>query len=424
MLGLPGMRVLEVAEIDGELEVTVETDAEAVGCHGCGVRARSKGRKQVVVRDVDAFGRRGRLRWVKRRWRCWEPACAVRTWTEQHPAAAAKATLTERARAQACRRVGRDGASVALVARDLGVGWHTVMRAVADHGQRLVDDPGRLVEVTALGMDETAFLRAQRNRATAFVSGLVDTTSGRLLDVVADRTARVVTDWLAQRDPEWLAAVGVVALDPYRGYANAVAAHLAHATLVVDHFHVVRLGNAAVDDVRRRTQQTVLGHRGRTGDPLYRIRRVLLTAADRLDARGWQRLATGLTHGDPHGDVAVAWQAKEALRDVYRAATVRAARAALTVFYGHCQQSGVPEVRRLARTVRRWEAEILAWHTTGGASNGPTEAVNLLIKNIKRVGHGFRNFDNYRLRLLLHCGVTWHDQPAARLRSRRPHLVA
>src|SRR3712207_8642171 len=54
----------------------------------------------------------------------------------------------------------------------------------------------------------------------------------------------------------------------------------------------------------------------------------------------------------------------------------------------------------LAGTIRRWEAEILAWHTTGGASNGPTEAVNLAVKRIKRVGRGFRNFENYRLRLL------------------------
>ncbi|MDP8978512.1 MAG: transposase, partial [Actinomycetota bacterium] len=77
-----------------------------------------------------------------------------------------------------------------------------------------------------------------------------------------------------------------------------------------------------------------------------------------------------------------------------------------------------------ASTVRRWEHEILAYFSTGGASNGPTEAVNLLIKKIKRVGHGFRNFDNYRLRLLLHCGVDWQDQPTARLRKRSPRLAA
>ena len=79
---------------------------------------------------------------------------------------------------------------------------------------------------------------------------------------------------------------------------------------------------------------------------------------------------------------------------------------------------------RLARTVRAWEAEILAFHATGGCSNGPTEAVNLLIKKVKRVGHGFRNFANYRLRLLLHCGVSWPTHPTARLRGRSPHLAA
>lgn len=84
----------------------------------------------------------------------------------------------------------------------------------------------------------------------------------------------------------------------------------------------------------------------------------------------------------------------------------------------------IPEVSRLAATVRRWQAEILAGHTTSGASNGPTEAVNPLIKKIKRVGHGFRNLDNYRLRLLLHCGVTWHTPRAASIRSRAPRSAA
>jgi transposase len=58
----------------------------------------------------------------------------------------------------------------------------------------------------------------------------------------------------------------------------------------------------------------------------------------------------------------------------------------------------------MARTLRRWRDHILAWHTTG-ASNGPAEAMNLLIKKIKRVGHGFRRFANYRLRVLLYTGA-------------------
>jgi Transposase len=88
-----------------------------------------------------------------------------------------------------------------------------------------------------------------------------------------------------------------------------------------------------------------------------------------------------------------------------------AARAGLEHFYHWCDGVQVPELSRLARTVRAWEAEILAFHATNGCSNGPTEAVNLLIKKVKRIGHGFRNFTNYRLRLLLHCGVRVADAP-------------
>jgi hypothetical protein len=52
------------------------------------------------------------------------------------------------------------------------------------------------------------------------------------------------------------------------------------------------------------------------------------------------------------------------------------------------------------------------------------EAVNLLINKVKRVGHGFRNFANYRLRLLLYCGVTWQTHETVGLRGRAARLVA
>ena len=68
---------------------------------------------------------------------------------------------------------------------------------------------------------------------------------------------------------------------------------------------------------------------------------------------------------------------------------------------------------------------MLAYFTSNGLSNGRTEALNGLIKRIKRIGHGFRNLQNYRTRLLLFCGgVDWQDQPTARIRRRSPRLVA
>jgi transposase len=348
----------------------------------------------------------------------------VRTWTEQTAAIRPRAVLTERARAEACRRVGKDAHAVAAVARDLGVGWATIMRAVADHGRSLVDDPTRLDGVTALGLDETSFLKATRTAPTRYITGLVELEGGRLLDVVADRTRAAVVGWLDARPAAWLAQVGMVALDPWRGYASALVAPLGHATVVVDHFHAIKLANMMVDQVRRRTQQDTLGHRGRKHDPLYRIRKLLLVAAEQLTSPGRVRLRAGLAVGDPTGELAAAWQGKELLRAVYTAADLAAARAALERFYRWCDGVQILELSRLARTVRAWQTEILAWHQTTGCSNGPTEAINLLIKQVKRVGHGFRNFDNYRLRLLLHCGVRWQTHQTASLRGRSPRLVA
>jgi transposase len=136
------------------------------------------------------------LLWRKRIWRCRESACSVRTWTERAAAIGPRVVLTERARAEACRRVGKDTHAVAAVARDLGVGWATVMRAVHEHGTPLVEDPTRLDGVATLGLDETSFLKATRLAPTRWITGLVDLERGRLLDVVADRTRAAVDGWL------------------------------------------------------------------------------------------------------------------------------------------------------------------------------------------------------------------------------------
>jgi transposase len=424
LLDLDGFEIVSAQLAGGEWQLAVQTTATVVGCTGCGVRAEVHGRRTVRVRDLPIGGRPVVLVWRKRLWRCRELACGVRTWTERVAAVRPRAVLTERAGVEAARRVGKDAHAVAAVARDLGVGWATIMRAVRDHGSPLVDDPARLQGVVTLGLDETSFLKATRVAPTRWVTGLVDLEGGRLLDVVADRTKAAVDRWLGARPRGWLAQVDTVALDPWRGYASALAASLGHATVVVDHFHAIRLANTVVDQVRRRTQQATLGHRGHTHDPLYRIRKLLLIATEQLTQRGRARLRAGLAAGDPTGEVAAAWQGKELLRAVYRAVGRPAARAALDRFYRWSDGVGVPELSRLARTVRAWEAEILAWHATGGCSNGPTEAINLLIKKVKRVGHGFRNFANYRLRLLLHCGIRWQTHRNARLRGRSPRLVA
>jgi transposase len=420
---MPGFVAGARLVVHGEIWLLVETTTDVAGCPGCGSRAVGHGRRRIKVRDLPMAGRPVVLVWAKRTWCCPDPDCGVKTWTETTAAIGPRASLTERARAEMCRRVGEDEDSVAEVARAFGVGWHTAMTAVRDHGTPLVEDPQRLAGVDAVGLDETKFLSATPTHRTEYVTGFVDLDQARLLDIVPGRSGTAVHNWLAARPAGWLAGIGVVALDPFRGYAIGLRAHLGHATVVVDHFHAIRLANAAIDDVRRRVQNETLHHRGRTGDPLYGIRRLLLVAHERLDRRGWHRMLVGLTAGDPYGEVGAACLSKELLREVYAAVDHRHARRRLVAFYQWCADADVPELTRLANTISAWQPEVLAYHTTG-LSNGPTEAVNLLIEKVRRIGHGFRNFDNYRLRLLLRCGVKWQTRRTARIRGRQPRLVA
>jgi hypothetical protein len=74
------------------------------------------------------------------------------------------------------------------------------------------------------------------------------------------------------------------------------------------------LANSKLDECRRRVQNDTLGHRGRKSDPLYRCRRLLTKAEERLTDQGREKLVGLLRAGDPHGDVAAVWQAKEAVR--------------------------------------------------------------------------------------------------------------
>ncbi|MDQ3989118.1 MAG: ISL3 family transposase [Actinomycetota bacterium] len=427
LFGLDGFRVLAAADAGGELELMIETTADRVGCPACGAVATAKDRRPTWVGDLPIAGRPVVLCWVKRIWACDHQPCPKRTWTETHEAIGPRAVLTERAATAAVGQV-RVGATVAGQARALGVSWHTVMRQVRHLGVPVVKDPARLDGVTAIGVDEHAWQHAGLRRRTQYATGIVDLTPGRparLLDVVPGRSGAALRAWLAARPADWRAAITTAALDPFRGYATALGDQLPDATRVLDPFHVCKLGLTALDEVRRRVQQHTLGHRGHAQDPLYRARRLLRRRADRLDQRGWDRLRARLEDGDPNGEVTAAWAIAQDLMAAYATANPATGRAHADKVITDALSCPVPEVQRLGRTLRAWRPELLAFFDTHrAASNGPTEAVNLLIETTRRTGHGFRNFDNYRLRLLLAHGLPTCDHQRPRIRRPRPRLVA
>jgi len=425
LLGLDGFRVLEVTETPAELIVTVETTADLVGCRTCGVRAEAQDRRRVDVRDLPFGGRPLRLVWMKRRWRCVDADCPTKTWTETTGEVPPRAVLTTRASMEATRQVGELGRSVAEVARELGVCWWTVMDAVVVFGTPLVEDPGRVKRVRAMGIDETNYQAATREHPTIYATGLVDLDRRQMIDMVEGNAARDLRQWCAEQDPRWLKAVRVVATDLTEHYRAGMSPHLDHAIRVADPFHVVRVGNRCVDQVRRRVQNETLGHRGRKDDPLYRIRKLLLAGAERVDERGHHRILLGLRRGDPHDELLGAWLAKESVRDVYLTDDVKEAKILLNKAIVGCKADQVTEIRSLGATLSRWRPEILNHHRTG-ASNGPTEGLNLCVKKVKRAGRGFSCFEHYRLRVLLHAGgVTWPRRPSPpRIRTRSPHFNA
>src|SRR5215212_2075979 len=243
LLGLAGMAVLAVSGGDGEVEYAIETTARVGWCPTCGAQARLHNRRPTWVRDLPAGDRAVTLVWVKRIWRCVHLECEQQTWTESYPQIRPRASWTERARKQACRRVGREGHSVAAVARDFGVGWAAVMAAVIEYGYPLIEHPDRIDGVAAVGVDETAFARANPIRSTRFATGIVDLHRGKLIDIIPGRSRKVLADWLISQPAEWTAGIGVAALDPFRGYSAALSTGLPHAVRVLDAFHVVRLGS-------------------------------------------------------------------------------------------------------------------------------------------------------------------------------------
>ena len=424
LFNLDGFVVRAQTMYEGEWWLAVETPESRAACRSCGVFGVGNGRRRVLVRDLPIAGTPVVVVWAKRTWRCRQELCPRSSWSETSDEITPRASLTERARREICRRVGRDLDTVAEVAREFGVGWFCAHQAVIDHGDQLIDHDRRLEHVTGLGVDEHTFQHANARRRTQMVTTFVDIDRGRLLDAVPGRSGDVVRSWVRGQPSWWAGQIQVAAIDAFTGYAAAIRDVLPDARLVVDHFHAIHLAFEAVNDVRRRVQQDTTGHRGRKGDPLYGIRRLLLMTWKNLNDRGWEKLRAGLAAGDRDGEIAAVWLARELLSEVYAANGLAHAKRRLIVFFQHAADADVPELTRLATTIDRWRDEVLAYHSTGGASNGPTEAVNLLIEKIRRIGHGYRNFTNYRRRLLLGCGIQWATVPTRRIRGRQPAFAA
>ena len=424
LVGLTGVRVVAVDADARWLTVTVESPPGVMGCPSCGVVAVSHGRRTHVLIDTPCFGRPVRLLWRKRTWSCPEPACDVGTFTERaDDVAAPRALLSTRARWWAVRQLRREHASVAGLARQLGTTWRTVWRSVKPLLEVMAGDESRFDGVSVLGVDEHVWHHvstkavADGGRGPKELTGMVDlsrdskgNTRARLLDLVPGRSGAVYAAWLKARNDAFRAGITVATLDPFHGYKNALDDELEDAIAVLDAFHVVKLAAAAVDEVRRRVQQQIHGHRGRSGDPLYGIRNVLRAGEEKLTDKQKARLAKAFAADERHVEVEVAWACAQQLRAAYHAENLTDGRRIAEQVLAAFPTCPIPEIKRLGKTLKQWREAFLAYFDTRRANNGGTEAINGLIELHRRIARGFRNRDNYRLRMLLIGGGLSHPK--------------
>jgi transposase len=468
LLSLDGLAVTLVEpSAAGTLLVEVATAAEtAAACPTCGViSTRVKQHVCTRPRDLPHGRTRMELVWRKRRWYCRESSCGRKSFTESTPAVPAGARITTRLREHAGDLVV-DGlcATVAAAGRMTGVSWPTAMDAVRAAAERVLDEAPDPVEV--LGVDEVRRGRPRwrpaepaqpptpapeppvvpepdtlepdtlepdtlepdtpepvvpepvvpqretaraRTLADRWHVGFTDVGGGQgMLGQVEGRTADDVAYWLAGHSPAWRDRIRYVAIDMCTVFVAAIRRYLPNATIVVDHFHVVKLANDTVAEVRRRIATQLRGRRGRKTDPEYTVRNLLRRNREDLSDRAFAKLWNTLVDlGAPGLTILKTWIAKEELRRLLALAGTGADRSVISHrlyrFYTWCADAAVPELERLASTIQTWWSAIEAFlHTK--ITNAASEGYNRVVKLDARNAYGYRNPENQRLRT--RCATT------------------
>src|SRR4051812_5186675 len=411
-----GVRITDAA-LAGETTVLwCDLLAEGPGrCPGCGLVGVYRDVVERRVTDVPVVGHPLVLRARLPRYRCVDDGCDREVFAHDSSRLARPGwSTTRRCAGFVLRRLAIDKATVSAVARELGRSWDTVNGiAVEATGELLLSaGPARLEGVRVIGVDEHKWSHVLGADADGFVTVITDLTpvlegSGpaRLLDMVPGRSAAAMSSWLAARDQGFRARVEIVAMDGFGGYKTAATEALPDAVTVMDPFHVVSLAGDKLDLCRQRVQQDTLAHRGRTGDPLYRIRRTLRTRLALLTERQKTKLETVFAFED-HVAVEVTWWAYQQIIAAYADPDRQRGKTLLTRVIDTLRtapSAGLEELATLGRTLHRRRHDVLAYFDHR-ASNGPTEAINGRLEALRRNALGFRNMINYRVRSLLYCG--------------------
>lgn len=281
--------------------------------------------------------------------------------------------------------------SLTQAANLLGLSWdevdHIVRRAVARGLSRR-----EFTTLQHLGIDEKSFGAGQ-----SYISLLTDLDEGRVLEVVEERTqaaAEALWETLPEKQRQEVVAV---ALDMWEPFMNATQQKVPQAALVHDKFHVAAHLNDAVDQVRRAEHKELMA----AGDETLKgSRQLWLYNPMNFSV---EQAAEFRALRDSGLKVARAWAAKELFSRLWNYRYEGAARRFFREWYGWVSRSRLKPLIKVAKMLKRHLENILTY-LRPPITNAMTEGLNSKIQLIKYNARGFRNFENFRNRILFFCG--------------------
>ena len=267
-----------------------------------------------------------------------------------------------------------------------GLGWDTVKNILK---ARLEKDYGhpRLRGVERLSIDEIYFGRHKK-----FYTLVIDLDSGQIVWVAKGKGGEALSPfWRALRGSR--AKIEAVAMDMSAAYWAAVMEHLPEAAIVFDRFHIMKLMNEKLDDLRRAMVNEATGPMKQT---VKGIRYLLLMRRENVEEEKLPRLDDALKHNEP---LFTAYLLKEALGLLWEQPTYGQMRSFLSEWCAWADESGIRQMRQMARTLRSHRSGILSWWKHR-INNGRMEGINNKIKTLLRQTYGLRDERYLVLRLL------------------------
>ena len=221
---------------------------------------------------------------------------------------------------------------------------------------------------------------------------------GLVLDVLPDRSKEALEKWLDERGKEWCEAIQVACSDMWDAYQEVAGEKLPNAKRIVDRFHVMKNLNEALTKARRAIQKDADEH---TQEVLKGCRWLLVKNKENLKAEELQRLQTMLAASP---ELKTCYDFKESFRNLFNQnLDYQGAEERLLEWVAGVEASQFKTLQAFVKTLHNWWQQILNYFV-GRHTNGFAEGVNLKIKMLNRRGYGYRNFNSFRLHVLVAFG--------------------